>query len=158
MKAWFNMVILMQRKWLDWNPAPPDLLISSEPGFRELHWRHHHWCHDDVIQWKHFPSYWPFVRGIHQSPVTKLMSWWSHITVYITGPLRGESWRTSVMWNSGVFFVYILNKLLNKQPSGRGFEVPWLSCSIIVNVRVKECGLQLWLIRVHANKYSMANS
>ena len=25
-------------------------------------------CHDDVIKWKHFPSYWPFVRGIHRSP------------------------------------------------------------------------------------------
>ena len=25
--------------------------------------------HDDVIKWKHFPRYWPFVRGIHQSPV-----------------------------------------------------------------------------------------
>ena len=25
--------------------------------------------HDDVIQWKHFPRYWPFVRGIHWSPV-----------------------------------------------------------------------------------------
>ena len=25
--------------------------------------------HDDVIQWKHFPSYWPFVWGIHRSPV-----------------------------------------------------------------------------------------
>ena len=24
---------------------------------------------DDVIKWKHFPRYWPFVRGIHQSPV-----------------------------------------------------------------------------------------
>ena len=34
------------------------------------------WCivmplvhHDDVIKWKHFPRYWPYVRGIHQSPV-----------------------------------------------------------------------------------------
>ena len=26
-------------------------------------------CHDDVIKWKHFPHYWPFVRGIHRSPV-----------------------------------------------------------------------------------------
>ena len=26
-------------------------------------------CHDDVIKWKHFPRYWPFVRGIQQSPV-----------------------------------------------------------------------------------------
>ena len=28
-------------------------------------WQHH----DDVIKWKHFPRYWPFVRGIHRSPV-----------------------------------------------------------------------------------------
>ena len=38
-----------------------------------------HWCgkrfhdiglsHDDVIKWKHFPRYCPFVRGIHRSPV-----------------------------------------------------------------------------------------
>ena len=25
--------------------------------------------HDDAIKWKHFPCYWPFVRGIHQSLV-----------------------------------------------------------------------------------------
>ena len=25
--------------------------------------------HDDVIKWRHFPCYWPFVRGIHRSPV-----------------------------------------------------------------------------------------
>ena len=24
--------------------------------------------HDDVIKWKHFPRYWPFVRGIHRPP------------------------------------------------------------------------------------------
>ena len=32
-----------------------------------------HWwvslTHDDVIKWKHLPRYWPFVRGIHRSPV-----------------------------------------------------------------------------------------
>ena len=28
-----------------------------------------HFIHDDVIKWKHFPRYWPFVRGIHRSPV-----------------------------------------------------------------------------------------
>ena len=27
------------------------------------------YCHDDVIKWKHFLRYWPFVRGIHRSPV-----------------------------------------------------------------------------------------
>ena len=25
--------------------------------------------HDDVIKWKHFPRYWPFLREIHRSPV-----------------------------------------------------------------------------------------
>ena len=25
--------------------------------------------HDDVIKWKYFPRYWPFVRRIHRYPV-----------------------------------------------------------------------------------------
>ena len=28
--------------------------------------------HDDVIKWKHFPRYWPFVRRIHRSTVNSL--------------------------------------------------------------------------------------
>ena len=28
--------------------------------------------HDDVIKWNYFPRYWPFVRGIHRSPVNAL--------------------------------------------------------------------------------------
>ena len=27
---------------------------------------------DDVIKWKHFPRYWPFIRRIHRSPVNSL--------------------------------------------------------------------------------------
>ena len=27
------------------------------------------YLHDDVIKWKHFSCYWPFVRGIHRWPV-----------------------------------------------------------------------------------------
>ena len=26
-------------------------------------------CHDDVMTWNRFPHYWPFLRGIHRSPV-----------------------------------------------------------------------------------------
>ena len=26
-------------------------------------------AHDDVIRWKHFSRFWPFVRGIHRSPM-----------------------------------------------------------------------------------------
>ena len=46
--------------------------------FRVNHWlsSYHTICilppHDDVIKWKHFPRYWPFVRGIHRSPVNSL--------------------------------------------------------------------------------------
>ena len=28
-----------------------------------------HFLHGNVIKWKYFPRYWPFVRGIHRSPV-----------------------------------------------------------------------------------------
>ena len=27
------------------------------------------WAHDDVIKWKHFPGFWPFMWEIHWSPV-----------------------------------------------------------------------------------------
>ena len=30
--------------------------------------------HDDVIKWKHVPRKWPFVRGIHWSPVNLVFS------------------------------------------------------------------------------------
>ena len=41
-------------------------------------------CHDDVIEWKGFPRYWPFVRGIHRSPVNS--------------PHKGQ-WRGALMFS-----------------------------------------------------------
>ena len=40
--------------------------------------------HDDVIKWKHFPRYWPFVRGVHWSPVNS--------------PHKGQ-WRGALMFS-----------------------------------------------------------
>ena len=40
--------------------------------------------HDDVIKWKHFPRYWPFVPGIHGSPVNS--------------PHKGQ-WRGALMFS-----------------------------------------------------------
>ena len=40
--------------------------------------------HDDVIKWKHFPRYWPFVRGIHRSP--------------LNSPQKGQ-WRGALMFS-----------------------------------------------------------
>ena len=41
------------------------------PDATVLQWCHTH-NHNDVIKWNHFPRYWPFVRGIHRSPVNSL--------------------------------------------------------------------------------------
>ena len=70
--------------------------------------------HDDVIKWKHFPRYWPFVRGIHRSPVNS--------------PHKGQ-WRGAL-----VFFYYLrLNKRLSNQLWGWWFETPpcplWRHCN-----------------------------
>ena len=40
--------------------------------------------HDDIIKWKHFPLYWSFVQGIHQSPVNS--------------PHKGQ-WRGALMFS-----------------------------------------------------------
>ena len=74
------------------------LLLSSE-YWDKFHqdnawWRHRittkysytvWYCyHDDVIKWKHFPRNWPFVRGIHRSPVNS--------------PHKGQ-WREALMFS-----------------------------------------------------------
>ena len=55
--------------------------------------------HDDVIKWKPFPRYWPFVRGFYRSPVNS--------------PHKGQ-WRGAF----GVFFDLCLNKRFSKQTRG----------------------------------------
>ena len=49
-------------------PCPQDLSPFLQAAFRCERGQ----CggiHDDVIKWKHFPRYWPFVWRIHRSPV-----------------------------------------------------------------------------------------
>ena len=51
----------------EWGGRPPDWCLSDIDCLMFIMW---YLCyHDDVIKWKHFPRYWPFVRGIHRSPV-----------------------------------------------------------------------------------------
>ena len=82
-------------------------------------------CHDDVIKWKHFPRYWPFVRGIHRSPANS-----PH-----TGQWCGAlAFSLIYAWiNGGVFFDLRLNKRLRKQSWGWWFEMPsrslWGHCN-----------------------------
>ena len=56
--------------------------------------------HDDVIKWKHFPRYWPFVWGIHRSPVNS--------------PHKGQ-WRGTLMFS--LIYVWI-NGWVNNREAG----------------------------------------
>ena len=60
----FNGAVVEIWKWLS-NYIPHfimNVITSMLGGARRSN-------HDDVIKWKHFPRYWPFVRGIHRSPM-----------------------------------------------------------------------------------------
>ena len=56
--------------------------------------------HDDVIKWKHFPRYWPFVRGIHRSPVNS--------------PHKGQ-WRGALVFS---FMCVWINGWVNNRKAG----------------------------------------
>ena len=77
--------------------------------------------HDDVIKWKHFPRYWPFVRGIHRWPVTRSFD---------------------------VFFDLHLNKRLSKQSRRWWFETPprplWRHCDVWLWRNSVWCILSKW--------------
>ena len=57
-------------------------------------------AHDDIIKWKHFPRYWPFVQGIHRSPVNS--------------PHKGQ-WRGALMFS--LICVWI-NEWVNNREAG----------------------------------------
>ena len=61
--------------------------------------------HDDVIKWKHFPRYWPFVRVIHRWPGNS--------------PHKGQ-WRGALMFS----LVCAWKKRLRKQSWDWWFETP----------------------------------
>ena len=56
--------------------------------------------HDDIIKWKHFLRYWPFVWGIHRSPVNS--------------PHKGQ-WRGALMFS--LIYVWI-NSWVNNCEAG----------------------------------------
>ena len=57
--------------WCDYSSAPqPQWWFSLPPLGHACVITFHRklFFHDDVIKWRHFPRYWPFVWGIHRSP------------------------------------------------------------------------------------------
>ena len=69
--------------------------------------------HDDIIKWKIFLHYWPFVRGIHRSPVDS--------------PHKGQ-WRGAF-----AFFLYVPEQTSEQQSRSWRFETPspslWRHCN-----------------------------
>ena len=60
---WYDSTVGRLPLW--WIPITGrDAMMASWHGTRALFQ-----YHDGVIIWKHFPRYWPFVWGIHRSPV-----------------------------------------------------------------------------------------
>ena len=72
--------------------------------------------YDGVIKWKHSLRYWPYVRGIHRSPVVPL----------------------TVTRNFDVSFDWRLNKRLSKQSRRRWVETPLRSLGRHCNVCTEE--------------------
>ena len=60
--SWSRAII---SRWLE----PVTLSEHCCLWFKQMFLEHSPTLHDDVIKWKHFPRYWPCVRGIHRSPV-----------------------------------------------------------------------------------------
>ena len=59
-------------------------IIWQYPRAGCILWHYPAISHYDVIKWKHFPHHWPFVRGIHRSPVNS--------------PHKGQ-WRGALMFS-----------------------------------------------------------
>ena len=96
-----------------WLRSTPALANTASKNARD---------HDDVIKWKHFPRYWPFLRGIHRSPVNS--------------PHKGQ-WGGALTFS---FFDLHLNKRLTKQSWSWWFETPpcplWRHCNAVISTTV----------------------
>ena len=66
--------------------------------------------HDDVVKWKHFTRYWPFMRGIHRSPVNS--------------PHKGQ-WREALMFS--LICAWINSSVNNRKAPSRSL---WRHCNI----------------------------
>ena len=90
--------------------------------------------HDDVTKWIHFTRYWPFVKGIHRSPVDS--------------PPEGQSGGTLMI------FYLRLNKRLSKQSRYRWLEPPWRSLWRLCNAMVIHNDVMTWIPFPHYWSFS----
>ena len=110
--------------------------------------------HDDVMKWRQFPRCWPFVRGIHRSPVNSLHKgqWraafvFSLICVWINGWVNNREagdlryhrahYDVIVMWMRGEWFRSVRHRVrLSCEPShiSRPVEMQSAACPRLLTI------------------------
>ena len=115
----------------------PTKFQTSRHGWNVLQYTHR-MCerlfvllHDDVIKWKHFPRNWPFVRGIHRSPVNS--------------PHKGQ-WRGALMFSLICFWIniWVNNREVGDFRRHRAhYDATAMLCFVVVisSVGVNSCDL-----------------
>ena len=98
---------------------------GGKPPVTGTWWRH---------KWKHFPRNWPFVRGIHRSPVNS--------------PHKGQ-WRGALMFS--LIFVWINDRVNNREAGdSRRYRAHYDAIVMVyphkVPVMRKMCPLLSWLL------------
>ena len=111
------------------------------------------WLHEDVIKWKHFPRNWPFMRGIHRSPVNSPhKGQWRGALMFTLICARINGWvntresgdlrryrphydvivmdYTTVIWSEWASLFPLRNFFMGQNQNGhRGTLQLWLSCN-----------------------------
>ena len=109
--AWYSWLSsLRSRSQTDTYPVSPRpwRKITCKEGKDALsvtlsvteYWMARYLLHVDVIKWKHFPRYWPFEQGIHQSPVNS--------------PHKGQ-WHGALMFSLSCAWI---NRWVNNREAG----------------------------------------
>ena len=101
--------------------------------------------HHDVIKWKHFPRYWPFVRGIHRSPVDcPHKGQWRRALMFLWfAPEQtiGQTIGTPVIWDAIALIITVMDLLTwVASPIAAGRHVPF--------VYIKSLGAELKLVNM----------
>ena len=101
-------------------------LLSWHLSLYLLHW------HDDVIKWKQFPRYWPFVRGIPRSTVNS--------------PHKGQ-WRGALMF----FLICVwINGCVNNREAG-DLRRHWAHYDVIVMNKCIDVKKYIFLLHKRVN-------
>ena len=106
---------------------------------------------DDVIKWKHFPSYWPPMRGIHRSPVNSPHNgqWRGALSFLSSGPeqlLSKQSRRwwfetpSSLLWRHCNEYLFTMPVIMNL-----------VVCNAVPEIRAIGCLKAVRTILLHSN-------